>query len=77
MPIYEYKCIECGVRLERLIRNEQDIPVECPECGAASALRKQFSTFSPSVAKPAAPGCEGGACEMASTCPSGSCCPVV
>lgn len=33
MPIYEYKCNECGVRFER-IQSFSDEPVKvCPECG--------------------------------------------
>jgi putative FmdB family regulatory protein len=65
MPIYEYRCEECGERFEKLVRRaEPDEPVRCPRCGAVET-RKQFSSF-------AALGFEratgGGAC-----CGSGGC----
>ena len=34
MPIYEYHCSGCGVRVEVLLRSDRDVPV-CPHCGAA------------------------------------------
>jgi len=33
MPLYEYRCLECGVRFERLQRVSDDPVAECPECG--------------------------------------------
>lgn len=45
MPIYEYKCAECGHDLEA-IRKFSDPPlVECPACGK-SALERQMSQSS-------------------------------
>jgi putative FmdB family regulatory protein len=45
MPIYEYRCRECGHRfeiLQRLGQGAEDL--ECPRC-AARQLEKQYSTF--------------------------------
>jgi putative FmdB family regulatory protein len=42
MPIYTYRCTECGIEFERH-QNFSDAPlVKCPECGKKS-LRKVFT----------------------------------
>jgi len=69
MPIYEYKCSDCGHFFEKLIRNQADLPSVCPECGE-DALRKQFSVFSASAGSPKASACESGACDAAGQCPA-------
>lgn len=60
MPIYEYKCQECGKKFELLQRlgatNEE---VRCPECGAPKPV-KQFSVFSSSGSSSSE--CESGVC---------------
>ncbi len=41
MPLYEYKCTECG-QLTELLQRHGDPPLEkCPKCGGA--VRKLFS----------------------------------
>ncbi|MDX2150042.1 MAG: zinc ribbon domain-containing protein [Bryobacteraceae bacterium] len=53
MPMYEYRCGECGHPFETLRRfSESDTEVQCPKCGARRAER-QLSCFSMS-------GCGGG-----------------
>jgi len=42
MPIYEYKCEECGHELEAIQKFSDDPLTECPECGKP-ALKKQLS----------------------------------
>lgn len=69
MPIYEYKCSDCGHRFERLARNSEDHPDACPECRAAAPV-KQFSTFAPGAGKSGA----DRACPAQSECPTGACC---
>ncbi|MCZ2154439.1 MAG: zinc ribbon domain-containing protein [Bryobacterales bacterium] len=33
MPIYEYRCLHCGRKFEKIRRvSERDQPAECPEC---------------------------------------------
>ncbi|MHB1133768.1 MAG: FmdB family zinc ribbon protein [Chloroflexota bacterium] len=40
MPLYEYKCANCGTQFERLVRMAgADGQVECPNCGSAEAKR--------------------------------------
>jgi putative FmdB family regulatory protein len=42
MPIYTYRCTQCGVEFEQH-QNFSDLPlVKCPECGKKS-LRKVFT----------------------------------
>ncbi|MCA9739045.1 MAG: zinc ribbon domain-containing protein [Gemmatimonadota bacterium] len=38
MPIYEYRCTDCGHDFEALVRGEQS--VACPECDSASIERQ-------------------------------------
>ncbi|MCK4692642.1 MAG: zinc ribbon domain-containing protein [Anaerolineales bacterium] len=46
MPIYEFRCHECGHSFEELVRNNSTISeVVCPNCGSKSIL-KQVSLFS-------------------------------
>jgi putative FmdB family regulatory protein len=67
MPIYEYRCQDCGNRFEILQRLGQGAEgLSCPECGE-ERVEKQYSTFAsgtassrPSEAAPArgcGPGC--------------------
>ena len=46
MPIYEYRCEDCGKVFEQLVfASDADAPVECPECGKHNTKR-QLSSFS-------------------------------
>lgn len=46
MPLYEYRCVDCGYYLEALERaSAASGGVTCPRCGAS--MQKQFSTFAP------------------------------
>ncbi len=50
MPLYEYRCPDCGHRFELLQRlGEGAEDVTCPSCGRP-APEKQFSTFASSSA---------------------------
>lgn len=45
MPLYEFRCPQCGQQFERLVRGaRQAEPVPCPHCGWSRAERV-FSTF--------------------------------
>lgn len=45
MPLYEYRCPQCGHRFEILQRmGEGAEGLTCPRCGAGK-VEKQFSTF--------------------------------
>ncbi len=71
MPIYEYQCKRCGNRFEHLARRLSDKPTACTSCGA-SALEKQFSTFSAPEGGKTPTACSLGSC-AAPTCASGQC----
>ncbi len=50
MPLYEYRCRDCGHQFEILQRlGEGSAGLVCPRC-TADALDKQFSTFAPMAA---------------------------
>ena len=42
MPIYEYKCTECGHEMEKLQKLSDEPLVDCPECGKPG-LKKMIS----------------------------------
>jgi putative FmdB family regulatory protein len=41
MPIYEYKCLDCGVNLEKMQKVSDEPLTVCPNCGGK--LEKQWS----------------------------------
>jgi len=46
MPIYEYRCQECGEKFEKLVRFSTSISeIECPKCGGRN-VGKLISAFS-------------------------------
>jgi len=66
MPIYEYRCEDCGTRFEKLVRRVADAPeLECPSCGKKH-LQQELSTF-------AAHANSGSKSAEAPRCPSGGC----
>lgn len=45
MPIYEYRCPECGAEFEKMQKVDDPAP-ECPECGVDKAEKKiSLSSF--------------------------------
>ena len=49
MPIYEYRCLECGEKFEKLVRfSTSTSEIECPECGGRK-VEKHISPFSTST----------------------------
>jgi putative FmdB family regulatory protein len=75
MPVYEYRCRDCGATFEVLVRDGD--AVVCPQCGSSSLSKLLSAAFvlSGQTARPAgqtccgreercaAPPCsEGGAC---------------
>jgi len=45
MPIYEFRCEDCGERFEKLCFSSADEnKTRCPRCGS-SRVRREFSTF--------------------------------
>jgi putative FmdB family regulatory protein len=66
MPIFEYKCEDCGEKFEKLMRRAGDDPPPCPGCDS-SKVNQQLSTF--------AAHSGGGASSDVPMCPSGGVCP--
>ncbi|MEG1980275.1 MAG: zinc ribbon domain-containing protein [Victivallaceae bacterium] len=71
MPIFEYKCENCGASFEKLLKNRQEVVI-CPQCNS-SKIAKANSTFAPKVAsgcgrQDSCPGAISGGC-----CHGGSC----
>jgi putative FmdB family regulatory protein len=67
MPIFEYKCSDCGKVTEFLEQADSKAARLCAGCGSKK-LTKQFSTFSAHIKQPAV----GSKCH---SCPSGASCP--
>jgi putative FmdB family regulatory protein len=41
MALYEYECLACGERFERLCPiRDADVPKSCPKCSAAQSKRR-------------------------------------
>jgi len=47
MPIYEYKCEDCGVESEEMLHwSERDVPINTPcTCGGKVHLKMSLSSF--------------------------------
>jgi putative FmdB family regulatory protein len=66
MPIYEYRCQDCGSKFEKLVRRSEEVAgLQCPSCGKPN-LQQEFSTFAPQ---------SGGSKSEAPPCQTGGCCP--
>ena len=66
MPIYEYKCRQCGHEFEELVFSQDETP-PCPECGSeaveklmsACAVQTEGAASGLGPMPPAGPGCSG------------------
>ena len=69
MPIYEYKCEDCGTKFEKLVRG--GVAVECPSCGQ-DHLKQEYSTFAARAngtsQEAPMPSCPGGMCSNPGFC---------
>ncbi len=71
MPIFEYRCEDCGTKFEKLVRRAEDGPeVACPSCGE-KRLKQEFSTFSAHANSGSKP--EPRMCPSGGPCNPGSC----
>jgi putative FmdB family regulatory protein len=59
MPIYEYRCAECGTTFEALVRGHRTLT--CPRCGSSSLdkLLSAPTVLSGRTARPAGRTCCG------------------
>lgn len=65
MPIFEYKCADCGAKFDELV-GSPDEKVPCPKCKSAKT-EKQLSVFAASVSSgsgnlPSMPSCARPGC---------------
>ncbi len=69
MPIYEYKCRQCGDKFEKLVRSAaSEVDLKCPVC-QSSKVERQVSLFG---SLSGGSGDFGGASATSSSCaPSG------
>ncbi len=66
MPLFEYRCQDCGSQFEKLVRSSDVNGVHCPSCGGERP-EKQLSTFAAHGGRDASPA------PMAGGCPAGMC----
>ena len=69
MPIFDFKCRQCGHNFDIMISSAEKDKVRCPECGATNPIQllSSFNTArpGPGVSKPGPDGCNG--CAAAGT----------
>ena len=66
MPIFEYRCEDCGSKFEKLVRRSDEASeLACPSCGQKH-LQQELSTF-------AAHANGGSKSADVPPCPSGRC----
>jgi len=58
MPIFDFKCQECGHKFDLIISNADKDKAKCPQCGANN-LKQLLSLFSTSRAGTPADSCSG------------------
>jgi len=67
MPIYEYKCDDCGTKFEKLVRRSAEVSeLECPSCGQKH-LQQELSVFA-AHANGGAKAAEGPMCPSGGMC---------
>ena len=72
MPIYEFKCNNCGNLFEELCpMGSQGEGVKCPVCESED-VTKQFSSFASQV-KGSSSSSSASSCPTCSTCSTGMC----
>ncbi|MEZ5351086.1 MAG: zinc ribbon domain-containing protein [Bryobacteraceae bacterium] len=73
MPIFEYRCEDCGAQFEKLMRSSDSAGPACPSCGEVH-VRKELSTFAAHAGSGSreAPrmggGCPAGMCRTPDVC---------
>jgi putative FmdB family regulatory protein len=72
MPIYEYRCDDCGTKFEKLVRRAAETAeLTCPECGQPH-LSQELSRFAAHSAgakgEAAMPQCASGMCPTPGLC---------
>ncbi len=58
MPIFEFSCLQCGLRFEKIQKKDSKLP-DCPSCGS-DEIKKEMSSFSPASSSTTAACFSGG-----------------
>lgn len=61
MPLFEYRCGDCGAEFEALVSRTETDPVECEKCGGTKTERIA-STFSCCGGSSSSPAAVPGGC---------------
>jgi putative FmdB family regulatory protein len=70
MPLYEFRCADCGQIFDRLLPAGSDLP-SCPECGSAG-VNRLISLIGGLVGSGSgAPRAAGGGCRCGGACACG------
>jgi putative FmdB family regulatory protein len=73
MPIYEFKCLECGELVELLVLNkDEEIEMKCNKCNSQD-LERVLSTTTFITGNNNCEKRETGVCTETKTCGSGTC----
>jgi putative FmdB family regulatory protein len=74
MPIYEFKCVSCGKRFERLCSiGDSGEKLSCPKCGAAGPSRVMSGFSAKGTDREEAGGSGGSGCGGCTSTNCGSC----
>ncbi|MCC7107234.1 MAG: zinc ribbon domain-containing protein [Chloroflexi bacterium] len=68
MPVYEYRCSDCGDRFEKLVSMSlRDAQTPCPACGHGTSRQPSIAAMIGASAGSAGGGCGGcaGGCACA------------
>jgi len=71
MPMYEFRCEDCGALFEQLVNNAES-PVSCVKC-QSSRIKKQFSDILHRASDVSGGDIPSGACNTCDMSGSGMC----
>ena len=69
MPVFEYRCRDCGAKFEKLVRvGTASCDLKCPTCDSRSVDKvfSVFGTLKGSTGTPSGAGSFGGGCSPVS-----------
>ncbi len=72
MPIYEYRCHNCGTQFEKMTTMAKADETPCKQCGSDDTERL-LSVFGVSSSQKSSP-CSDGACDLPPSCAGGQGC---
>ncbi|MBT4512053.1 MAG: zinc ribbon domain-containing protein [Chloroflexi bacterium] len=70
MPIYDYKCENCGNVTEFLLNSHNSSPDNCPDCGGINLERMLSASY---MIKMGTPSSCGTCCEPSNSCNEAGC----